>query len=415
MFQPTSLFIALRYLRSRRRHRFTGFVSLVSLLGIALGVAALVIVLSVMNGFEREVTRHVLGMTAHALLAPANGQLHDWPALRRQALTVPGVAGVAPYVRGSGMLSRRGEVRGVVVEGIDPTLERETTDIDRYLPAAVLDRLVAGSRRVLMGKELAAELGVTVGDHLTMMVPNWDAEGRARPPRYERLEVAGLFHVGMHQYDAKLVLMALDDAAAVFHLDAAVSGLRVRFDDAATAPLGARRLAAGLEPRLGVVDWTQYHRNFFIALESQKRIMFVILVLIIAVAAFNVAANMIMVVTEKVRDIAILRTLGATRRSILGLFLLQGALIGLSGAVLGALFGAWGARESEAVARFIERTLGVDLINADVYFIDYLPADLHLVDVLEVGGAALLLAVLATLYPAWRAARVEPAQAVHYE
>ena len=166
---------------------------------------------------------------------------------------------------------------------------------------------------------------------------------------------------------------------------------------------------------IGVVDWTQYLLNFFIALESQKRIMFVILVLIIAVAAFNVAANMIMVVTEKVRDIAILRTLGATRRSILGLFLLQGALIGLSGAVLGALFGAWGARESEAVARFIERTLGVDLINADVYFIDYLPADLHLVDVLEVGGAALLLAVLATLYPAWRAARVEPAQAVHYE
>ncbi|MGE0485370.1 MAG: lipoprotein-releasing ABC transporter permease subunit [Gammaproteobacteria bacterium] len=415
MFQPFALFVALRYLRSRRRHRFAGFVSFVSLVGIALGVAALVIVLSVMNGFEREVTRHVLGMTAHALLAPPDGMLAGWGQLREKALAAPGVAAVSPYVRGSGMLSRRGEVRGVIVEGIEPVLERTTTDIDRYLAADALERLAGGGKRVLMGRELADELGVGVGDHLTLMVPDWDVDGRARPPRYERLEIGGLFHVGMHQYDAKLVLMSLDDAAAVFQLGAAVSGLRVRFVDAARAPLAARQLAAALDQQLGVIDWTQYHRNFFIALESQKRIMFVILVLIIAVAAFNVAANMIMVVTEKVRDIAILRTLGATRTSILGLFLLQGALIGLAGAVLGAVLGAWGAHESETVARFVERTLGVDLLNADVYFIDYLPADLHGFDVLEVGIAALLLAVMATLYPAWRAARIEPAQAVHYE
>jgi len=415
MFQPWPLFVALRYVRSRRRNRFAGFVSLVSVLGITLGVAALVIVLAVMSGFEREVTRHVLGMSAHALLVPQDGALEVWPEVVTAARAVAGVQAVSPYVRGSGLLSRKSAVQGVVIEGIVPELETGTTAILDYLGAETLATLVPGQNRIVLGAELARALDVAIGDKLTLMVPDFDERGAARAPRYERLEVGGTFHIGMHQYDARLVLMPLADAQALFGLGQTVSGLRVRFTDTDAAPLAAHSLAQALGQGLGAIDWTQYHRNFFIALESQKRIMFVILVLIIAVAAFNIAANMIMLVTEKVRDIAILRTQGATQATIVMLFLLQGLLIGLLGAMLGGLFGAWGAYESTTVARFVESLLGVDLINADVYFIDYLPAELRLTDVLQVMASALALAVLATLYPAFRAASIDPARAVHQD
>ncbi|MEX2479933.1 MAG: lipoprotein-releasing ABC transporter permease subunit [Gammaproteobacteria bacterium] len=419
MFQPWPLFVAWRYVRAQRRNRFAGFVSLVSIAGITLGVAALVIVLSVMNGFEREVTRHVLGMSAHALLVPTSGSLEDWRPALAAAARGDEVRAVSPYLRGSGLLSRKGAVQGVIVEGIEPDLEARTTAIGEYLGADTLATLEAGHNRVVIGAELARSLAVEIGDPLTLMVPAFDAQGAARAPRYVRLVVGGTFHIGMHQFDARLVLMPLADAQAVFHAGDSVSGLRVRFLDAEQAPRAARHLAAALRQRpgqdFGVIDWTQYHRNFFIALESQKRIMFVILMLIVAVAAFNIAANMIMLVTEKMRDIAILRTQGATRMRIVALFLLQGALIGVLGALLGALLGAWGAQESEAVVRFVEALLGIDLINADVYFIDYLPADLRLGDVLLVMAAALTLALLATVYPALRAAAIDPARAVHQD
>ncbi|MEQ8659764.1 MAG: lipoprotein-releasing ABC transporter permease subunit, partial [Gammaproteobacteria bacterium] len=413
MFRPVTLFVALRYLRSKRRNRFAGFVSLVSVSGIALGVAALVIVLSVMNGFEREVSRHVLGMSAHALALARSGHLDDWRTLLEAPVLVDSVAAAAPFVRGSGMVSRRGEVRGVLVEGILPDAERATTALASYVDTATLATLVPGSRRAILGSVLAAELGLAVGDPLTLMLPDWDRQGRPRTPRYVRLEVGGVFHVGMHQYDSRLLLLHLADAQAVLGTGDGVSGLRLRFADAAIAPQAARALVAALDRDLTVVDWTQYHRNFFLALASQKRIMFVILILIVAVAAFNIAANMVMMVSEKVRDIAILRTLGATPARIVRLFLLQGLFIGLAGALLGGLLGAWGAAESEAAARFIEGLLGIDLINADVYFIDYLPAELRARDVIEVTAAAVGLAVLATVYPALRAAAIDPARAVH--
>lgn len=413
MFQPLTLFLAWRYVRSKRRNRFAGFVSLVSVSGIALGVAALVIVLSVMNGFEREVSRHVLGMSAHAVALAQGGVITDWRELLETPELRARVAAAAPFVRGSGMVSRKGQVRGVLVEGIVPEAERETTELARYVPAKALQTLAPGSRRVLIGDQLAAELGVAVGDELTLMLPDFDARGQPRTPRYVRLEIGGLFHVGMHQYDARLLIAHLADAQYLLRTGDGVSGLRLRFADAAQAPQEARALVAALDRDLAVVDWTQYHRNFFIALASQKRIMFVILILIVAVAAFNVAANMVMLVSEKVRDIAILRTLGTTPARIVSLFLVQGLMIGLSGALLGGLLGAWGAAESEPAARFIEHLLGVDLINADVYFIDYLPAELRLRDVAEVTLAAVVLAVLATVYPALRAAAIDPARAVH--
>ncbi|MEQ8230874.1 MAG: lipoprotein-releasing ABC transporter permease subunit [Gammaproteobacteria bacterium] len=413
MFRPFSLYVGLRYLRSKRRNRFAGFVSLVSVSGIALGVAALVIVLSVMNGFEREVSRHVLGMSAHAVALARTGYIEDWRALLAAPTLRAEVAGAAPFVRGSGMVSRRDAVRGVLVEGIEPAAERATTALASYVGTSTLATLVPGSRRAIVGGVLAAELGLEVGDPFNLMLPDWDAQGRPRTPRYVRLEVGGIFRVGMHQYDARLLLLHLADAQDILGAGDGVSGLRLRFADAAQAPARARSLVAALGRDLAVVDWTQYHRNFFLALASQKRIMFVILILIVAVAAFNIAANMVMMVSEKLRDIAILRTLGATPGRIVRLFLLQGLLIGLFGALLGGLLGAWGAAESERAARFIEGLLGIDLINADVYFIDYLPAELRARDVLEVIAAAIALAVLATVYPALRAAAVDPARAVH--
>lgn len=415
MFQPYPLFIAWRYLRARRRNRFASFVSLVSIAGIGLGVATLVIVLSVMNGFEREVTRHVLGMSAHASIVRPGAAMAPWPALLERLTRDPRLRAAAPFVRGSGMLSHRGHVTGVAVEGIDPAYEARVSDLGQYVERGVLDSLLPGARRVLIGDGLARSLQVAPGDEFTLVVPQWDASGGVLAPRYVRLTVAGLFHVGMYQFDARLVLMQLSDAAAVFDLGQQVSGLRLRFTDAAQAPRAARELAAALGAGFAAIDWTQYHRNFFLALASQKRIMFVILVLIVAVAAFNVAANMIMVVTEKVRDIAVLRTLGATRAQVVGLFLLQGLLVGAIGVALGVVAGAWGASESAAVAAWIEQLLGVDLINADVYFIDYLPAALRLDDVLLVAASTLLLALLATIYPALRAAGIQPAEAMHYE
>lgn len=415
VFRPLTLFVALRYVRSKRRHRFASFVSLASVLGIALAVGALVIVLSVMNGFEREVTRHVLGMTAHALVVRPGRHLEDWQALDEQLGADSRVSASAPYVRASGMLSHRGEVRGVVIEGIDPERERGVTALERYLPEGALAALGTDSNKVLMGRSLARELRVSPGEVLTLVVPTWDASGRARAPRYERLVLGGTFHVGMQQFDQGLVLMDIDHARRVFGTGDAVSGLRLRFTSAAAAPLAARQLVERLDPSLAVIDWTQYHRNFFLALASQKRIMFVILVLIIAVAAFNIAANMTMVVTEKTRDIAILRTMGASRRNIVALFLLQGALLGLTGTVIGALLGAWGAARSNHVASAIERLIGVDLVNADVYFIDYLPAQLRAGDVGAVALATLALALAATVYPALRAASIDPARAIQYD
>lgn len=413
MFRPYLIFIATRYLQSRNRNRFASFISVVSVLGIAIGVAALIIVLSVMNGFEREVTRHILGMSSHAIMVPADGSLQDWRRIVELGMAEQNVLAVAPYARGSGMLTRSDNVHGVIVEGILPTLERKVTAIASYLGESDLDALQGGGNAALIGRNLAQELGVGRGDTVTLVLPDFNDKGDILAPRYARIVVKGVFHVGMHQYDSRLVLMHFQDAQQLLRLGDAASGLRVRFADAAHAATGVRELARHLDPNLGVIDWTQYHRNFFLALESQKRIMFIILVLIIAVAAFNIAANMIMVVSEKIRDIAILRTLGARRRHIVLLFLMQGAVIGIAGALLGTVLGAWGAQESEAIAHAVEGFLGVDLINADVYFIDYLPAHLQTSDVLQVALASVLLALLATAYPAYRAACVNPAEAVH--
>ena len=415
MFQPFPLFIALRYVATKRRNRFASFVSFVSIAGIALGVGALIIVLSVMNGFEREVVRHVLGMSSHAVLLNDSGLITNWSALEPRIASDPRVVALAPYVRASGMLTRKGKVTGTIVEGIDPARETLVTELAHYLPAGLLAALDASRSDVLLGDSLAKKLAAHTGDQITLVVPQWDSTGRAQAPRYERLRVAGSFHTGMHQYDARLVVTHIDQARRIFQFGDAISGVRTRLRDPAAAPLVAAELAQRLGPEFRAIDWTQYERNFFLALKSQKHIMFVILVLIIAVAAFNIAANMIMIVTEKTRDIAILRTVGTTRGQIVGLFLVQGLILGSAGALLGVAFGAWGASESQHALKFLEGLLGVDLLNSDVYFLDYLPADLRASDLLGVVAASLFLSLLATIYPALRAAAIEPARAVHFE
>lgn len=415
MFQPFPLFIALRYITTKRSNRFASFVTFVSIAGIALGVSALIIVLSVMNGFEREVVRHVLGMSSHAVLLSDSGLIADWPALEQRVMSDPRIVALSPYVRASGMLTRKGKVTGTIIEGIDPERESAVTDLASYVPPGLLQSLDASRGDVLLGDSLAKKLGAQTGDQVTLVVPQWDEQGQTLAPRYERLRMAGSFHTGMHQYDARLVITHIDHARRLFHLGAGISGVRTRLKDPAMAPLAASEIAKQLGADFRAVDWTQYERNFFLALKSQKHIMFVILVLIIAVAAFNIAANMIMIVTEKTRDIAILRTVGTTRAQIVGLFLAQGLMLGTVGALLGLGFGAWGAAHSQTAMKFLEGLFGIDLLNSSVYFLDYLPADLRSADLVAVVGASLLLSLLATIYPALRAAAIAPARAVHFE
>ncbi|MGE3772365.1 MAG: ABC transporter permease, partial [Gammaproteobacteria bacterium] len=327
MFQPLPLFLAVRYLRVKRKNRFAAFVALASVAGIALGVAILLIVLSVMNGFERQVAARILGMTSHATLLSRYGLLQHWQDVAASARRAPAVTGVAPFIRGAGMLNHRGRVRGVLLYGVPTATEAEVSDLQQYLGATPLSALDApddGPAPIALGDVLATDLGLTPGDTVTLIAPQWDDAQQLGVPRYVRLRVAATFHAGMHEFDAAFGVVSLATAARVFELGDAVSGLRVKFDDASQAPALAQVLAQQIGDDYAALDWTQFHRNFFLALKSQKRILFVILSLIVAVAAFNIVASMVMLVKEKNRDIAILRTMGLAPRGVLAAFLVQG-------------------------------------------------------------------------------------------
>lgn len=417
VFKPLPLFIAARYLRSKRKNRFASFISLVSILGIALGVGVLIIVLSVMNGFETEVAKHILGLTAHASVFKAGEPMRDWPQVAAGLRHDARVLGVQPFIRGSGMLNHRGQVRGVIFYGIPPDTEREVSDLQRYLGATPLSALnsAAGVPAIFIGRTLAKDLEARVGDTLTLIAPRWDAEQGIGLPVYKRVVVAGVFHAGMHEFDSAFAMLNLPDAAAIFDFGDAVSGLRLRFDDAQRAPEISQALARRAGSEYVFVDWTQYHRNFFHALKSQKRIMFVILSLIVAVAAFNIVASMVMVVKEKSRDIAILRTLGIAPRSVLAVFVSQGVLIGFGGVGCGIVLGTLGADYASALMGLVERLFDIQFIKPDVYYIEYLPTEIRAADVLAVSAAAFFICVVATIYPAWRAAQIAPVEALRYD
>ena len=415
MKQPFELFIGLRYTRAKRRNHFISFISATSMIGIALGVTALITVLSVMNGFENELRSRILGMTSHAVVSQAGAAITDWQHLAEIVEKNPHVLGSAPFVEGEGMVRHGRELSGVMLRGIEPAAESKISKISQHMLAGQLDDLKAGEFGLVVGRHLAMAMGVGLGDSLDLMIPTANVTPAGVTPRFRRFTVVGVFEIGMYEYDRSLVLMHRLDAAALYRMGDAVNGLRLEFDDVYKAPHLARELATQLPAYYQVSDWTRQHRNFFAAIQTEKRVMFIILSLIVAVAAFNIVSTLVMAVTDKQADIAILRTLGASPQSIMAVFMVNGTLIGLIGTALGLAGGIGLALNIETIVPALEQFLGRDLLADDVYYISDLPSDLVWVDVIKIGFLSLGLSLISTIYPAWRAARIEPAEALRYE
>ena len=415
MFKPLVIYIGLRYTRAKRRTRFISFITLTSVLGIALGVTALITVLSVMNGFEAELRERILGMTSHASITGEDGELRDWRGLEPALQKEKRVLGWAPYVEGQAMLSSERRVSGSMLRGILPDYEPRVSEVAKHIPVGKLADLKAGEFGIVLGEELAAYLGVMVGDKVTVITPQITATPAGILPRLKRFTVVGLFKVGMFEFDRNLALIQLDDAAKLLRMDGAVSGLRLKLDDL----FYVREIVHDIGPRLPgryyISDWTQAHNNFFKAIQTEKRVMFIILLLIVAVAAFNIVSTLVMVVTDKRADIAILRTQGMTPTAVMGIFMVLGTVIGLFGALLGCVGGISLALNVETIVPAIERLFGTHFMAADVYYISELPSKLLWSDVWQITGMAFLLSLLATIYPAWQASRIQPAEELRYE
>ena len=416
MYRPLQAFIGLRYVRARRRNGFISFISFSSLLGIGLGVTALITVLSVMNGFEREVRERILSMTAHATISGFDGTLKgDWKELEARVADAQGVLGVAPYIQREAMLTRGSLVRGAILRGLLPDEEPQVSEIASYMLAGSLDALKPGEFGVIIGIGLARALAADVGSRITVVAPQAVVTPAGVAPRLKRFTVVGVFKADHGQYDGGLALVHLDDAATLFRFTDAVGGLRLKLADPLRAPTMSRRIASDLGGAFWVVDWTQLNANWFRALKLEKTMMFLILTLIIAVAAFNVVSTLIMVVTDKRSDIAILRTLGASPGTVLGIFIVQGTFIGLAGTLLGLIGGVSLALNVETLVPRLEAFLGAKILPEDIYYISKVPSDLHWADVGVITVMAFLLTVLATLYPAWSASRTQPAEALRHE
>jgi lipoprotein-releasing system permease protein len=414
MTAPYEIMIGTRS-RSTQRRGFLSFISIVSILGLALGVAVLIVVLSVMNGFERDLRSRILSVTSHATLMGLGGTLPDWRAAQARAQAQPGVIAAVPYIEVQAMLVHGARSAPTQLRGVLPAQERRAVSLAQRISGGSIDALAPGSYCIVLGDALAEALGVLVGDSVVLIAPQGSVTPAGFTPTMRRFRVSGLFHSGMYEYDSALALAAMQDAARVYRLGDEVSGLRLALRDPLAAPRVVRDLALQLGGGFYVSDWTRNHAAFFRNIQVTKTMMFLILLLVVAVAAFNIVATLVMVVREKRPAIAILRTLGALPRNILAIFTVQGTLIGLAGTLGGALLGWLIADHIGALVAAVERLSGAQFLDARVYFISELPAYVEGRDVLQVCAVAFLLCALATLYPAWRAALTEPAEALRHD
>ena len=409
------LFIGLRYTRAKRRNHFISFISFISVIGIALGMTVLITVMSVMNGFQREIRTRILGVASHVQLSGADGKLSDWQQAAKAALRNDQVIATAPFVNAQGLLTNGSAVRGAYIRGVVPEHEDRVADIGKHMRSGSLDNLKSGEYGIVLGVELARALGAVQGDKVVLVAPQGQVTPAGILPRLRQFTVVGIFGVDHYEYDSGLALIDIEDAQRLFRFGDAVSGVRLKLKDLFKAIEVSRDLSRSLGPDVYASDWTRQHANFFRAVQIEKRMMFVVIILIIAVAAFNIVSSLIMVVTDKQADIAILRTLGAAPSSITKIFIIQGTLIGVVGTLLGLAGGISLALNVETVVPFIESMLGIKFLAKDVYYITDLPSELQTADVIVTAVVSFALTMLATLYPSWRAAKTNPAEALRYE
>ncbi len=415
MFKPLELFIGLRYLRAKRRNHFISFISLISVAGIALGIIVIITVLSVMNGFQTEIRDRMLRMTAHANVLELDGHLDDWQDAAKAVQHEQNIIGVAPYVEGQAMVVKGTQVTGLLLRGVDPATEPDVSEIRTYMIENDLPILEAGKFRILLGSELARFLGASVGEKITVITPEATVTPAGILPKLRRFQVAGIYEVGMNQYDRNTAVIHIEDAKLLYRLGDKVTGLRLKLTDLFLVPRLTQQLNTDLQGKYWVTDWTRSHRNFFRAVKMEKTMMFIIMTLIVAVAAFNVVSMLVMVVTDKQSDIAILRTFGVSARSVQWIFIIQGSLIGLVGTILGVIGGILLASNLESIVAGIEDLFNTKFLPSSVYYISDLPSEVLASDVIVVASISFLLTVVATLYPAYRAAKTQPAAALRYE
>ncbi|MCL6269787.1 lipoprotein-releasing ABC transporter permease subunit [Sansalvadorimonas sp. 2012CJ34-2] len=414
MFRPLPFFIGLRYTRAKRRNHFISFISGTSMAGLVLGVMVLIIVLSVMNGFDRELRQRILGMVPHATITAAYGELTDWKDLSKTVEAIPGIEASAPFIEAQGLMTSRGQVKGAMIYGIDPKLERNVSILPEHMAAGSLDKLEPGKFDIVLGDILARSLGVAVGDQVTIVLPDAAVNPAGVFPRMKRFRVVGTFAVGA-ELDSTLAYIHLTDAGRFMRYKEGVEGIRLKMRDLFEAPRLAWEAAMQLPGQYYISDWTRTQGRLFQAIQMEKTMVGLLLTLIIAVAAFNIVATLVMVVTDKQADIAILRTFGASPRTIMGVFMVQGAVIGVVGTLAGAVLGVLAALNVPEIVAWIEKLLGIHFLSPDVYFISYLPSQLLWSDVAMICVASIGLSFLATLYPSWRASRIQPAEALRYE
>lgn len=414
MFKPLSAFMGLRYVRAKRRNHFISFISLLSMIGIGVGVAVLITVLSVMNGFDKELKNRILGMMPHVMLMGYENELDNWSQLRNQIVAMPGVTEVTPFVDTQGMLSTPGVTRFVSVTGLDQSLENPHPYLSKHMVSGSLKDLEPGAYKIILGKALARGLRADVGDTVTLAIPEASLTPAGLVPRFKRFTVVGIFEVD-YDYDAAFAYINMQDAQKLLRFTDGISGLNIKLEDFYKAPQFARELNRQLDNQYRVMDWTRLNGTFFEAVKLEKTMMFIILVLIIAIAAFNILSMLVMVVTDKQADIAILRTMGARPSTIMKIFMVQGSLIGVVGSMIGLVAGVILALNVTQLVKWLESMLQIQFLSSDIYYITFLPSDLRLLDVVTIALVSLGLSFLATLYPSWRASKTQPAEALRYE